>query len=126
MKYNYEKLDNKEVLDIIKSNNICILGCSQKEKTYMCPLNYESDYRDYNLVIKIKSLDIGKKIRYIKNNNQVCLYFDICNQNIIKSIIAYGEAYIDRTKKDKKYLEINIIINKFSGRKYLLNNKIFN
>lgn len=114
----YQKMTKKEILNIIECNNLCLISTCEDNEPYIIPVHYESDYRDNTLIITIKSKSIGKKIRYMNNNDRVCLYFDFQNNYCIKTIIAYGTVFIDDDSECDDKVEINIVIDKVTGRKY--------
>ena len=118
MNYKHENLTSKRMLNIIEKNKMCLLGVTEENVPYIIPVYYECDYRDNTLVICIKSKSYGMKMRFMNNNDNVCLYFDNKNNNCIETIVAFGKVYIDKSSKNKKESNINIVIDKISGRKY--------
>lgn len=110
-------MNSDEILGLIKVCNMCVLGITENNVPYIVPVNYKSEFRDQTLLIKIKSKNYGMKVRYMKNNNNVCVHFQRKTKNIIESITGFGNACIDKNKE----ANINIIIKKISGRKYYIN-----
>lgn len=118
MNYKYQKMSVKEIIYLVNNNNFCVLGTSENDIPYLIPVYYESDYRDYTLVLKVNSKNYGKKVRYMNNNDNICVYFSKKSNNVLQTIIGIGKVFIEEKSSKNKNSEINIVIGKISGRKY--------
>lgn len=76
MNYNYHKMSQKEILNVVECGKICVMGVCNDSIPYLIPVKYESYYRDNTLVIIIKSKGYGMKVRCISENEKIGLYFD--------------------------------------------------
>ena len=113
--------DEKILNEILTSNKICRIAFSSNNKPYLIPMNY--GYSKNSLYLH--SAKEGKKIDYIKNNNQVCFEITdsiapmasdkICNYGTkFRSVIGQGKIHIlDEREKNNA---IEIIVKQQTGK----------
>lgn len=109
-----EITEKKVIDDILSKAEICRLGLSNKDMPYVIALNFV--YKEN--VIYFHSAKEGKKIDYIRQNNNVCFEVDTdieliksdqaCKNSMkYKSIIGFGKAFIiDSVSEKKKALDL--------------------
>jgi len=117
-----EILDREEIDSIISKADVCRLGLSVDNNSYIVPLNF--GYKERCLYFHTPK--VGKKIDMIKTNNRVCFELDIelevvraehpCDWNMkYRSVIGYGRAsLLDDT--EGKMRALDIIMEHYSGR----------
>lgn len=111
-----------EIEDIINKALICRLGLSLNNQPYVIPLNfgYKSNELHFHCAIA------GKKIDFIRENNNVCFEIDSDTELVVgqhacvgwtmkyKSVIGFGKAYIIEDF-DEKIKSMDIIMEHYSG-----------
>jgi uncharacterized protein len=116
-----EITDIKTLEDILSEADICRIALSENNIPYIVPMNFAYSKN----TIYLHSIDEGRKIELLKNNNNLCFEAESrteivksenpCNWGMkYLSVIGYGIAYFidDFTEKTKA---LNIILNKYSG-----------
>jgi uncharacterized protein len=128
-----EITDMKTIEGIIKKATICNLALCQDNIPYIVPLNF--GYKDGCLYFH--SAKVGKKLDMIRENNNVCVEFDIghrmnrrksaCDWSFdYKSVVGFGKAFLIDDQKGKRQ-GLEIIMNHYSKRKFkFLDEKIRN
>ena len=102
--------DEKEIEKIISKCPVCFIGMAKENLPYVLPFNfgYEKGF------FWIHGTQTGKKIDYIRNNNQVCIALETdsklhlrhetmaCSYSMVyKSIVAMGRAEIVEEYEEK-------------------------
>lgn len=83
----YGTLTKDEIENILQSQIVGRLGCSDKNIPYVVPISYVYD----GVNIFCQSQD-GKKIHILRNNPNICLQVDIVNNaNNWKSVVINGK-----------------------------------
>jgi uncharacterized protein len=121
------KRKDKEITDIriiesiLLEADICRIALSDNNIPYIVPMNFGYSEK----TIYLHSIDEGKKIDIIKNNNNICFETE-SKTSIVKSenpcnwgmkylsVIGYGKAYFINDFEEKTKA-LNIIMNKYSG-----------
>lgn len=116
--------DEKEMIDIIDSCEVCYVGMSDGEKPYVLPFNFAFE----NNHLYIHSGPGGEKEKIIKKNNEMCVAFSaehkIYRQNedvacswgmLYKSVLVWGKAEFIEDLEEKARI-LNLIMKKYSGR----------
>ena len=82
----FEILAKPEIENILQSQSICNLACTDGKKPYVVPITYYYD----GTYIYCQSHE-GKKIKILRKNPQVCIQVAIVtSMNSWKSAIVYG------------------------------------
>jgi nitroimidazol reductase NimA-like FMN-containing flavoprotein (pyridoxamine 5'-phosphate oxidase superfamily) len=112
--------EKEEIEAIIRKANVCRMGLCNGDVPYVVPLNF--GYKDGCFFLH--SAKEGKKISIIKENNNVCLEFDIqhqvieaktpCNWGVkYLSAICFGKAYLIENYEEKKDA-LDVILSHYS------------
>ncbi len=117
-----EITDIKIIESILHEADICRIALSNNNMPYIVPMNF--GYNEKTLYLH--SINQGKKIDLIKNNNNIC--FEVENKTEIinsespcnwgmkyLSVIGCGKAYFIKDFKEKTKA-LNIIINKYLSK----------
>ncbi|UCH13086.1 MAG: pyridoxamine 5'-phosphate oxidase family protein [Bacteroidales bacterium] len=121
-KKEYQITDFREIEKIIKSSLICRLGLCNDNVPYVVPLNF--GYKDK--VLYFHSAAEGKKIEYIRKNNNVCFEIEgpvqiieaenACNwATKYSSIIGWGIVNFVSDPREKK-IALDIIMKHHSKK----------
>jgi nitroimidazol reductase NimA-like FMN-containing flavoprotein (pyridoxamine 5'-phosphate oxidase superfamily) len=105
----HRELTKSEIVNILQSQSICRLGCSDGKHPYVVPITYFFDGKH----IYCQSEE-GKKITIMRKNPNVCLQVDIVNSmRSYKSILIFGkfeELTDEDAVKASTLLEENIFV----------------
>ena len=112
--------DPKIIEDIIRRSPVCRLGLVDGDRPYVVPLCFGFE----NRTLYFHCADEGYKLDLIRNNNKVCIEFDIdqqlisgekaCNWSMnYKSVIAFGRAFIV-TDPALKRAALDVIMNHYA------------
>lgn len=83
------EMDNKEIRELLESQNYGHLGCSRQNQPYVVPIHYV--YVEPEVYIFTTE---GKKSEMIRANPRVCLQVeDVVNNKNWRSVIINGEAF---------------------------------
>lgn len=128
-----EIIDREEIDAIINEAKVCRIALSLNNVPYVVPVNF--GYKD-NCIYFHSALE-GKKIDWLKENNNVCFEMDIGRENIqgnipcswgtnYKSVIGMGKATFVNEFEEKKSA-MNIIFRHYSdGSDYEFREKQLN
>ena len=122
MRRTEKEIQNKEeIIEVIEKGEICRLGLCKNNIPYIVPMNYGYS----NGCLFFHSAKAGKKIDFIKNNNQVCFEIEVdtkiakgthaCDWGMkFKSVIGFGKLkeVIDFSEKKKG---LSTIMRQYSG-----------
>ena len=114
-----EIVDKKVMVSIIEKAIICRVAMCWQDEPYVIPMNF--GYRDN--YIYLHSAREGRKLDILRNNNKVCIEFDVdvelmqsqvaCNTSMkYKSVLAFGKVVILKDVAEKKKA-LDIIINHY-------------
>jgi len=104
-----EIVDKKVMVSIIEKAIICRVAMCWQDEPYVIPMNF--GYRDN--YIYLHSAREGRKLDILRNNDKVCIEFDVdvelvqsqeaCNTEMkYKSVLAFGKAVILKDIAEKK------------------------
>ena len=104
-----EIVDKKVMVSIIEKAIICRVAMCWQDEPYVIPMNF--GYRDN--YIYLHSAGEGRKLDILRNNDKVCIEFDVdvglvqsqkaCNTEMkYKSVLAFGKAVILKDIVEKK------------------------
>ena len=104
-----EILDKKVMVSIIEKAIICRVAMCWQDEPYVIPMNF--GYRDN--YIFLHSAGEGRKLDILRNNDKVCIEFDVdvelvqsqeaCKTEMkYKSVLAFGKAVILKDIVEKK------------------------
>jgi len=104
-----EIVDKKVMVYIIEKAIICRVAMCWKDEPYVVPMNF--GYQDN--CIYLHSAGEGRKLDILRNNEKVCIEFDVdielvqsqkaCNTEMkYKSVLAFGKAVILKDIAEKK------------------------
>jgi hypothetical protein len=83
----HRELNKSEIINILQSQSICRLGCTDGKHPYVVPITYFFDGKH----IYCQTQE-GKKIKIMRKNPNVCLQIDIVNSmRSYKSILIFGK-----------------------------------
>lgn len=113
--------DSAVIEQILHGAEVCRIGLSKDNQPYIVPMNF--GYQDKCLYLH--SAKEGKKIEFIKANNNTCFEVGVdyqingaekpCNWSMdYSSVIGFGKAYIIDNLEEKKEA-LDIIMRKYSG-----------
>jgi len=120
--------DNQaDIEKIINKCDVCYVAMvDENNQPYVLPFNFGY----FNKCIYLHSTRTGKKIDILKKNNNVCVTFSTdhslvyqnesvaCSFSMkFRSVVAYGIANFTEDY-DKKIEIMNVIMNKYTGKKY--------
>jgi nitroimidazol reductase NimA-like FMN-containing flavoprotein (pyridoxamine 5'-phosphate oxidase superfamily) len=123
-------IEDKEILEIIQSENVLRLGLSKDNRPYVVPLNY--GYIDG--AFYIHCANEGKKIDMIKENPHVCIEIDTdhilvkgdeaCSYTMkYRSVIAFGQAELITDLEEKKK-GLDVLMSQFSDEMFTYPDKV--
>ena len=93
-----ERLDNEEIEEVLRNNSLGRIGCSDRKKIYVVPVNYVYDGQ-YILAHSQK----GLKIDMMRNNPDVCFEVDeVKDFNNWRSVILWG-VYQELSNERSRY-----------------------
>lgn len=105
----HRELTKSEITNILQSQSIGRLGCTDGKHPYVVPITYFFDGKQI-----ICQSEEGKKIKIMRKNPNVCLQVDIVNSmKSYKSILIYGkfeELTNEEATKASTLLEENIFV----------------
>jgi len=104
-----EIVEQKVMVSIIEKAIICRVGMCWQDEPYVIPMNF--GYRNH--YIFLHSASEGRKLDILRNNNKVCIEFDVdvemlqsqeaCKTSMkYKSILIFGTAVILKDVAEKK------------------------
>ncbi len=104
-----EIIDEKVMISIIEKAIVCRVAMCWQDEPYVVPMNF--GYRDS--CIYLHSAREGRKLDILRNNNKVCIEFDVdvelvqsqkaCNTSMkYKSVLTFGKAVILKDIAEKK------------------------
>jgi nitroimidazol reductase NimA-like FMN-containing flavoprotein (pyridoxamine 5'-phosphate oxidase superfamily) len=83
----HRELNKSEIINILQSQSICRLGCTDGKHPYVVPITYFFDGKHVYC-----QTQEGKKIKIMRKNPNVCLQIDIVNSmRSYKSILIFGK-----------------------------------
>jgi len=104
-----EIADEKVMISIIEKAIICRVAMCWQDEPYVIPMNfgYQDNY------IYLHSAKEGRKLEILRNNNKVCIEFDVdvelvqsqkaCKTSMkYKSVLIFGKAVILKDIAEKK------------------------
>jgi len=101
------KLNSEEIEDVLFSNNLGRIGCSNEKKTYIVPVNYVYDGKS----IIAHSVE-GMKIKFMRENPSVCFEVDEVKSNTSwKSVITWG-TYREITGERERLDAMKVFVNR--------------
>ena len=119
-----EIVDQKVMVSIIEKAIICRVGMCWQDEPYVIPMNfgYENNY------IYLHSAREGRKLDILRNNNKVCIEFDVdvemlqsqevCKTSMkYKSILIFGTAVILKDVAEKKRA-LDIIMHHYDNHNF--------
>jgi len=119
-----EIVDQKAMESIIEKAMICRVGMCWQDEPYVIPMNfgYENNY------IYLHSASEGRKLDILRNNNKVCIEFDVdvemlhsqeaCKTSMkYKSILIFGTAVILKDIAEKKRA-LDIILHNYDNHNF--------
>jgi len=122
MRRTEKEIQNKEeIIEVLEKGQICRLGLCENNIPYIVPMNYGYS----NGCLFFHSAKSGRKIEFIKNNNQVCFEIEVdteitkgkraCDWGMkFKTVIGFGKLneVIDFAEKKKG---LSVIMRQYSG-----------
>jgi len=91
-------LTDYECRDILKSNYLGRIGCSQNGETYIVPVNYF--FNGSSIIIHSQE---GRKVKMMRKNPQVCFQVEeVKSFTRWKSVITWGN-YLEITDEKEKW-----------------------
>ena len=122
--------NSKEIEEIIKKSQVCHVAMVDEDgKPYIVPMNFGFETG----VIYLHSARIGKKIRILKNNPEVCIEFSsdyqlrYQNENVAcswsmkyRSVLAYGKVIFVEDEMEK-VSHLNTIMRNFTPKEFKYN-----
>ncbi len=114
-----------EIYNIIRESKVCRLGLCVNNKPYIVAMNFGFVENDPP-IIYFHSAKEGKKLDILKENNNVCVQFDLSGEIIkndkacgwsinYKSVVGFGSAEIINSPEEK-IKGLNAIMKQYSGR----------
>ncbi len=114
--YEYVPMNYNEIINFIRCNNICTFAMAENDCPYAVPMCYESHFSCNDLYLTMRSKDCGKKMKYMYNNENVCIV--IYNPRSCKSVIIYGIVNIENDCDCNGILTIKVDIKEATGREF--------
>lgn len=120
-----------EIEDIITKSDVCRLAFAKENIPYIVPVSFGYDGKH----LFIHTATEGKKIEFIKANNNVCFEFDIDVKTIThdtigckwstsyKSVIGTGKIY-EITNEKEMIDGLNHIMKHYSGKEWKFTSKM--
>jgi len=119
-----EIVDQKVMVSIIEKAIICRVGMCWQDEPYVIPMNF--GYRNH--YIFLHSASEGRKLDILRNNNKVCIEFDVdvemlqsqevCKTSMkYKSILIFGTAVILKDIAEKKRA-LDIIMHHYDNHNF--------
>ena len=121
-----EIVSRKEIDEIIRGSQVCRIALAMDNIPYIVPVSFGYDHNSIYIHTAIE----GKKLNYIRNNNNVCFEFER-NVALIKdpnnackwtfsyeSVIGLGTIY-ELDSKEQIRNGLNAIMRQYSGREWI-------
>jgi nitroimidazol reductase NimA-like FMN-containing flavoprotein (pyridoxamine 5'-phosphate oxidase superfamily) len=119
-----EIVDQKVMVSIIEKAIICRVGMCWQDEPYVIPMNFGY----WNHFIFLHSASEGRKLDILRNNNKVCIEFDVdvemlrsqeaCKTSMkYKSILIFGRAAILKDVAEKKRA-LDIIMHHYNNHNF--------
>ncbi len=101
------KLTDEQIEEVLKVNLLGRIGCNDRKKTYVVPINYVYDGK----YIIAQSVE-GMKIRMMRLNPDVCFEVDEMNSfTNWKSVIVWGQ-YQELTDERARYQALKLFVDR--------------
>ena len=105
-------LNDEQILEVLKTNVLGRIGCTDGKKTYVVPVNYVFDDK----FIICHSV-LGMKIRMMRKNPDVCFEVDEMKSfTNWKSVIAWG-TYQELTNERERYYAMKLFVDRMMRMK---------
>ena len=105
-------LNDEQILEVLKTNVLGRIGCTDGKKTYVVPVNYVFDDK----FIICHSV-LGMKIRMMRKNPDVCFEVDEMKSfTDWKSVIAWG-TYQELTNERERYYAMKLFVDRMMRMK---------
>ena len=105
-------LNEEQINEVLSQNVLGRLGCGDKGKIYVVPINYVFDGRNI-----IAHSVMGMKIRMMRNNPEVCFEVDEMKDfNNWKSVIAWG-TYQELEDERERYAAMKLFVDRMMRMK---------
>jgi hypothetical protein len=121
-----EIVSRKEIDEIILGSQVCRIALAMDNIPYIVPVSFGYDHHSIYIHTAIE----GKKMNYIRNNNNVCFEFErnvtlnkdpdnACKWTFAyESVIGFGKIY-ELDSKDLIRNGLNAIMRQYSGREWV-------
>lgn len=101
------KLADNQIEEVLRSNILGRIGCSEGNKVYVVPVNYVYDGK-----FIIAHSMVGMKIKMMRKNPSVCFEVDEMKSfNNWRSVIAWGE-YQELADERDRYYAMKLFVDK--------------
>lgn len=117
MKSNSRDLNLNEIINMLNKVQYCRLSVSENNQPYVVPMTFKYKCQGNRFKFLFNSEREGLKIRYLSNNNKVCIEFDRNVGNAIDSIIVIGTARIFNDPCGDKSVIIEVISESIMGKR---------
>ncbi|MEG1449030.1 MAG: pyridoxamine 5'-phosphate oxidase family protein [Oscillospiraceae bacterium] len=117
----YEPLNHEEIFQVLRNAPLCILAVAENNQPYAIPMEYQWRYDDGRLYFLLQSNKSGKKMHCIERNRKVCLEFQYCDENTVKTVVAKGRI-VSMEEESEGLVAIEIFATCVSGRAYAKKN----
>jgi hypothetical protein len=121
-----EIVSRKEIDEIILGSQVCRIALAMDNIPYIVPVSFGYDHNSIYIHTAIE----GKKLNYIRNNNNVCFEFErnvtlnkdqnnACKWTFsYESVIGFGTIY-ELDSKEQIRNGLNAIMRQYSGREWV-------
>lgn len=109
--YQYRELTKEQILEVLKTEEICSLGTSDNKIIEIVPMWYVFSYDNNNLVIYFIVMNDGTQMNNMKDTGMVGIEFEQYCQGF-KTVVANGNATII-TDANEKFNVMNKFLSKY-------------
>ena len=122
-----KEIESREEMDeIIRGCHVCRIALAMDNVPYIVPVSFGYDGES----IYIHTAKEGKKINYIKNNNNICFEFErnvkLCKDTEIackwtfsyESVIGFGKIH-ELESLEQREVGLNRIMSQYSGKEWV-------
>ena len=127
MRRTEKEIEFREEMDeIIRGSHVCRIALAMDNMPYVIPVSFGYDGES----IYIHTAKEGKKIKYFKNNNNICFEFErnvkLCKDTEIackwtfsyESVIGFGKIH-ELESLEQREVGLNRIMSQYSGKKWV-------
>lgn len=120
MKSNSRDLNLNEIITMLNKVQYCRLSVSENNQPYIVPMFFKYKCEGKNFKFIFNSSRDGLKMKYLFNNNQVCIEFDRNVGNAIDSIVVLGAVRVFNDPCKERSVILEVVSSTITGKRTFL------